>query len=103
MSSFPALKRPNIGDIVAINAVDWGYEEGQFPAVSAFDIVRARVYGQVVLVNDEWITLAFQVFDGGDVRCVLSIPWVTVSQLVILERAHSLDMPGATSTLEASK
>lgn len=104
MSSFPAMKRPNVGDIVAINAVDWGYEEGQHAASSAFDIVRARIYGQVVIVNDEWITIAPQVFDGGDVRCALSIPWVTVSLLIVLERAHSLDMPGATSAiLEASK
>lgn len=76
--------RPQVGDVVAINAVDWGYEDDQLAASSDFSIVRARIYGEVILCNDEWITVAFQVFDGGDVRCTLSIPWVTVTHIVIL-------------------
>lgn len=73
---------------MAIDAVDWGYEDAQLPATSAFAIVRGRIYGEVIVCNDEWITVAFQVFDGGDVRCALSIPWVTVTDLVILKRTN---------------
>lgn len=81
----PGFEKPAIGDIVAVRAVDWGYEGEQHPATAAFTIVRGTIYGQVIKCNDEWITLAFQVFDGGDVRSVLSIPWVTVEQVTILE------------------
>lgn len=87
----PGFKHPYAGDVVAIRAVDWGYEGEQNPATSAFDIVRGRVYGEVIVCNDEWITVASQVFDGGDVRCALSVPWVTVTELTILERVHGRD------------
>lgn len=85
----PGFKHPYIGDVVAIRAMDWGYEDEQFPATAAFTIVRGRIYGEVIVCNDEWITLAFQVFDSGDVRCALSVPWVTVTELIILERVNA--------------
>lgn len=84
----PGFEKPAVGDVVAVEAVDWGYEGEQLPANSAFAIVYGTIYGKVIKCNDEQITLAFQVFHGGDVRSVLSIPWVTVTKITILERAE---------------
>jgi hypothetical protein len=74
-----------LGDIVAVRAVDWGFESEQHSADAGFTIVRGTLYGQVIVLNDEWLTVAPQVFDGGDVRCALSIPWATVESVMILE------------------
>jgi hypothetical protein len=77
-----------IGTVVAIDAVDWGMTpELTTPDNSNLTIVRGRLFGQVVVCNDEWVTLAQQVFGGGDVRWCISIPWVTVTQVTKLLEA----------------
>lgn len=82
------LPQPAVGDVVAVEAVDWAYEGEQMSAQSAFTIVHGTIYGKVLIYNDSQITLAFQVFHHGDVRSVLSIPVVCVSKITILEHAE---------------
>lgn len=78
--------KPPLGSVVRIEAVDWGMVDRQAAQGDPIHtIVKARLYGEVIICNDEWITLAPQVFDGGDVRCALSVPWVTVQVVTILE------------------
>lgn len=84
----PGFEKPALGDVVAVDAVDWGFEGEQLPANSDFAIVYGTIYGKVIKCTDTQITLAFQVFHGGDVRSVLSIPWVTVTKITILERGN---------------
>ena len=81
-------KRPDLGDVVEISAVDWGIHIEQMSAESAFDIVRAWLYGQVVRMTDDAITIAPQVFAPDDVRFALSVPWVTIGQITILKHAE---------------
>lgn len=81
------VQRPAIGDIVSVLAVDWGAIQEEVSARSEFYIVRGTIYGQVLVCDDIQITLAFQVFETGNVRGALSIPWVTVEQVVIYAKA----------------
>lgn len=83
----PGFQKPAIGDVVAIRAVDWGFESEQHPSTAGFTIVRGTLFGMVIVVNDEWVTIAPQVFDSGDVRCAISIPWVTVERVHVLEHS----------------
>jgi hypothetical protein len=85
----PGFEKPEVGSIVAVEAVDWGQVIEETSGRSEFDIVRGTVYGKVLVCNDDQITLAFQVFHTGNVRGVLSIPWVTVQQVTILDRGTS--------------
>lgn len=86
----PGFAKPPLNSIVAVRAVDWGMETEQYPATAGFTIVRGVVYGQVIKCNDEFISVAMQVFDGGDVRFVLSLPWRTVEEVTILEHAEEM-------------
>lgn len=81
------FEKPALGDVVAVDAVDWSLITGEHDRGAGFSIVRGRLFGEVIVVNDEWITLAPQVFSAGGVRCALSIPWVTIMRVVILEKA----------------
>lgn len=75
-----------IGSVVAVSAVDWGLTPHQTsPDDPNLTIVRGRVYGAVVVCNDEWITVAPQVFEDGGIRNAVSLPWVTVTEVKILE------------------
>ena len=86
----PGFAKPVLGSVVKVEAVDWGMVGHQTTKDDpAHTIVRARLYGEVIICNDEWITIAPQVFDGGDVRNSLSIPWVTVQRVTILEQPHA--------------
>lgn len=81
-----APARPDLGDIVEIVAVDWGIHAEQLSANYEFDIVRAWLYGQVMRMTDDAITVAPQVFDSGQVRYALAVPWCSISQITILQR-----------------
>lgn len=83
----PGFLKPPLNAIVKVEAIDWGYEGEQMPAGSPFTIVYGTIYGKVIKCTDTQITLAFQVFHGGDVRSVLSIPWVTVTKVTVLEHS----------------
>lgn len=84
----PGFEKPDIGDVVAVEAIDWGMVNQQTTADDpAHRIVRGTIYGVVTICTDEQITVAPQVFDDGGVRCALTMPWVTVQKVVILERA----------------
>jgi len=85
------MPRPALGDVVEICAVDWGIHAEQLSANYEFDIVRGWLYGQVMRMTDDGITLAPQVFAGGDVRCALSIPWACISQITILQHKEDSD------------
>jgi hypothetical protein len=79
-------RRVAVGRIVAVRAVDWGLVQEQTVASDpALTIVRGRVYGQIVVCNDDWLTIAPQVFDDGGIRNAVSLPWVTVTEVVVLE------------------
>ena len=82
-------ERVRLGDVVAVVAVDWGQVQEEVSGLSEFNIVRGTVYGKVIRHSDEGITIAFQVFETGNVRGVLSIPLVCIEKVVILERASS--------------
>jgi hypothetical protein len=80
------LNTIEIGDVVEIDALDWGFEAEQLPATADFTMVRGKLYGQVIVCNRDWITLAPQVFSDDTVRCAISIPWVTVQRVTLLEK-----------------
>jgi hypothetical protein len=75
-----------IGDVVAVQAVDWGMCGDQHQRETAFKIVHAMVYGEVIAhtADGEGIVIAPQVFRDGDVRCTLVIPYVTIKKLWVL-------------------
>jgi hypothetical protein len=81
-------ERPIVGDVVEIHAVDWAFEDEQVSQAADFDIVRAICYGRVVRITDEFVTIVQQIFDGDDVRCALSMPWVTISECHVLQRVE---------------
>lgn len=82
--------KPALGDVVAVQAVDWGMVNVQTSVDDpAHRIVRGTIYGQVIRCNDEQITVAPQVFDDGDVRCALTMPWVTVQQVTVLAKGEA--------------
>lgn len=83
----PGFKRPEAGDVVAIVAVDWGAVYDEVSRRSEFSIVRGTIYGQVIVCTDEQITLAWQVFETGNVRGTLSLPWACVERVTILDHA----------------
>lgn len=83
----PGFEKPAVGDVVAVEAVDWGMVNHQAPANDpAHRVVRGTIYGAVTICTDEQITLAPQVFDDGGVRCALTLPWVTVQKVIILQK-----------------
>lgn len=77
----------HVGDVVKVTAVDWGIMHEQISKEADFRIVRGIIYGQVVKVNDNLMTIAPQVFEDEDVRCALTIPVVTIERVEILEKA----------------
>lgn len=85
----PDFRKPAIGDVVAVCAVDWGQIVEEVSGRSEFSIVRGTIYGQVIVCTDEQITVAFQVFETGNVRGALSLPWVCVEQVTILDKAEA--------------
>lgn len=109
----PGFEKPAIGDVVAVEAVDWGQIVEEVSGRSEFTLsppfsapmaengvteVHGAIYGKVVACDDERISLAFQVFDSvlaptgadldGNLRGVLSVPWVTISKVTILQKAN---------------
>jgi hypothetical protein len=85
----PGFAKPPVGSAVKVKAVDWGIVEHQTSQSDpVHTIVRGTIYGQVIVVNDEWLTIAMQVFSDGGVRYSLSLPWVTVTKVTILEHGN---------------
>lgn len=85
----PGFEKPAIGDVVAVEAIDWGMVNVQTRIDDpAHRIVRGTIYGAVTICTDEQITLAPQVFDDGGVRCTLTLPWVTVQKVIILQKVE---------------
>jgi hypothetical protein len=85
----PGFKKPPLNSVVAVEAIDWGMVNEQVAASDpAHRIVRGTIYGRVIICTDEQITVAPQVFDDGGVRCALTMPWVSVQQVTILEHAR---------------
>lgn len=78
-----------IGSVVAIDAVDWGLVNEQVTVDHpALTIVRGRIYGEVIICNGVWVTLAPQVFEDGGVRNAISLPWATVERVEVLRRGQ---------------
>ncbi len=72
--------------MVCITAVDWGLYHEQLPRDTAFQIVRGKLYGEVVCVFVEGVALAPQVFTDGGVRNVLTIPWRAIEEVARWQR-----------------
>lgn len=68
--------------IVSVRAVDWGIYGEQMPADHNFAIVTGWIHGQIVKETDEFVAIAFQVFDDGGVRHVATIPKVCILERV---------------------
>jgi hypothetical protein len=68
--------------IVSVRAVDWGIYGEQMPADSDFQIVTGWIHGQIIKETDEFIAIAFQVFDDGGVRHVATIPKVCILERI---------------------
>lgn len=83
-----ALPKPAIGDIVAVSFVDSGQIVEEVSAQEDFCIVRGTVWGRVHFCTDEQMTVVFQVFQTGNVRGALSIPWAAIEQITILAKAN---------------
>jgi len=80
------IDQVTVGDIVEVHAVDWGLYQTQVPGTTEFDIVRGRIYGQVVRIADDSITVAPQVFEDDGVRFALALPIVTITNLTVLKK-----------------
>jgi hypothetical protein len=85
----PEQLRPALGDVVEIIATDWGIFAEQLSANYPFEIVRGWIYGQVIRMTEDGITVAPQVFEAGEVRYALAVPWVTISQITILQHKEA--------------
>ena len=68
--------------IVSIYAVDWGTYYEQVSRNTDFKIVKGWVHGQVVKEEEEYLVIAQEVFDEGDVRIVVTIPKVCIIRRV---------------------
>lgn len=79
----------HVGDVLAVHAVDWAIYTEQTPDTHEFKVVHGVIYGQVVAVTDDGFALAPQVFQDGDVRCTLMIPFVCVSSIEVLKAGAS--------------
>ncbi len=66
----------------SIRAADWGIYSEQLPADHDFQIVTGWIHGHVVKETDEFIALAFQVFDDGGVRHVVTVPKVCILERI---------------------
>ncbi len=77
----PAIE---VGDVVAVRAMDWAVYNEQTARDSDWLVVRGTVYGEVITVTADGVAIAPQVFDGGDVRGVLMIPLACIEQITIL-------------------
>lgn len=88
----------NIGDIVALDCVDWGSYAEQHSRSEPFEIVKAMVYGEVIAhtADGEGVVVAPQVFDGGDVRFTLVVPYCTIKRFFVLMTRMQLDDAGAS-------
>jgi hypothetical protein len=53
-----------------------------------FRIMRAIVYGEVIHVDHEGLTIAAETFEDGGLRGVRTYPIVTIEQVEILARAE---------------
>jgi hypothetical protein len=83
----------NIGDIVAIDCVDWGSYAAQHSRSEPFKIVEAMVYGEVIAhtADGGGVVVAPQVFDGGDVRFTLVVPYCTIKRFFVLTTRKQLE------------
>ena len=77
----------HVGDVVKITAVDWAIHLDQVERNHPFGVMRGNLYGEVVRVTEEFVTLAPQTFTDGGLRCVLTVPIVTIERVEILEKA----------------
>lgn len=93
--------RPNIGDIVAVRAVDWGSYAEQHSRREPFEIVIGMIYGEVIAYTEDGVGVAIapQVFDGGDVRFTLVVPWCTVQQCFIMATRAELERDDGTKSI----
>lgn len=76
-----------IGDIVMLNAVDWALHAEQTSVNYEYSCIHAKIYGEVVALDDESIAVAPQVFDNEDVRCTLVVPLVCIKEIIKLGAA----------------
>lgn len=67
--------------IVSIYAMDWGTYYDQVSKDIDFKLVKGWVHGQIIKETEDFLAVAQQVFDEGDVRVVVTIP-----KACILER-----------------
>lgn len=83
----------NVGDIVAIDCVDWGSYAEQHSRKEPFTIVKAMVYGEVIAHTEdgEGIVVAPQCFRSGDVRYSLVVPFCTIKNFYVLTTRSRLD------------
>lgn len=82
-----------IGDIVAIDCVDWSIYSEQHARVQPYSVVKAIVYGEVIARTDdgEGVVIAPQVFRDGDLRFTLVVPVVTIKRCFVLAKRGELD------------
>lgn len=68
--------------VVSLYAMDWGTYHDQTSINTEFKLVKGWIHGQIIQENDEYLALAQQVFDEGDVRIVVTIPKVCIIKRV---------------------
>lgn len=76
-----------VGAMLAVHAVDWALHAEQVRANHDYRIISGTLYGKVVAVLEDGFALAPQVFDDGDTRCTLVVPFVCVKRVDVLEVA----------------
>ena len=65
-------------NVVSVYAVDWGMYAEQLHHSHEFEYVIGWVHGAIVKETDDFIAIAHQNFDSGDVRHVSTIPKVCI-------------------------
>ena len=81
----PSPSNVVVGDMVRVQAVDWALYAEQLSPEHEFSIVTGTIYGQVVAWAKGGIVIAPQVFESGDVRYAITIPFVCIETIDILQ------------------
>jgi hypothetical protein len=86
-TKLPSIIEPqvSVGDIVCVYALDWAILSEQTVRNINWDVVRGKVYGELIAITEDGLVVASQVFDDGGVRSTLVIPKVCIKSVTVLE------------------
>jgi hypothetical protein len=77
--------------VVKIKAVDWGYYDDSGGYKVEEEVLKPYIgwiYGQVIIENDDYISIAAEVFEDSRVRKVSAIPKSAILEIIEFDRIH---------------